>query len=199
MSCCTPYAWAPRDWPEYRDPHIVVMLELHLDRHADPHVLDRAVHDLRGQPGLRVLFEFNDGDHVRRRERLTEPRVLVDRVGGDGRPSGDRHRGDVPAVAAEAHPHRRVEVALAGLAAVDPQLALGAAGPEGRGFRGHCGQHPGGGSGCHLFCSPSASSARLASTAAASVIRATAGSSPPIMNSWDVAEVPATQSAGIRT
>src|SRR3984957_9923639 len=197
MSC-----HAPRYWPEYRDPYVVVMLELDLDRHADPHVLDRAVHDLRRQPDLRVLFKFDDGDHVRHRERVTEPRVDVDGVGGHGRPPGHRLRGDVPAVAAEAHAHRRGDVALAGLAAVDPQLALGAAGPERGGFRGHGRQHPGCGSGRHVFCSlsaSSASSARLASTAAASVIRAMAGSSPAIMNSWDLAEVPATQSAGIRT
>src|ERR1700748_239598 len=116
MSCL-----APRYWPEYRDPYIVVMLEIDLDRHADPHVLDRAIHDLRGQPGLRVLVEFDDGDHVRRRERVTEPRVHVDGVRGHGRPPGHRLRGDIPAAAAEAHPHRRVEVALAGPAAVDPQ------------------------------------------------------------------------------
>src|SRR6202789_4112122 len=119
MSCC-----APRDWPEYRDPHIVVMLELDLDWQADPHVLDRAVHDLRGQPGVRLLVKLDDGDHVRRRERVTEPRVLVNRVGGHGRPPGHGLRADVPAVAAEADPHRGVEVALAGMAAVDPQLPV---------------------------------------------------------------------------
>src|SRR5277367_2129915 len=193
---------APRDWPEYRDPHIVVMLELDLDRQADPHVLDRAVHQLRGQPGVRLLVELDDGDHVWGRERVPEPRVDVDGVGGHGRPPGHRLRGDVPTMAAEAHPHRRVEVVLTGLAAIDPQLALGAAGPERGGFRGHGWQHPVCGSGGHVFCSPyarPASSARLASTPAASVILAMAVSSPPIINSWDVADVPATQSAGIRT
>src|SRR5258708_1031233 len=117
MSC-----GAPRDWPEYRDPHIFVMLELDLDRQADPDVLDRAVHELRGQPGVRLLFKLDDGDQVRRWERVAEPRVDVNGVGGHGRPPGHRLRGDVPAMAAEAHPHRRVEVALAGMAAVDPQL-----------------------------------------------------------------------------
>src|SRR5258707_15593419 len=102
MSCHTPC-----DWPEYRDPYIVVMLENDLDRHADPHVLDRAVHDLRRQPDLRVLFKFDDGDHVRRRERFTEPRVDVYRVGGHGSPSGHRLRGDVPSMAMSTHPHQR--------------------------------------------------------------------------------------------
>src|ERR1700684_1462932 len=182
---------APHDWPEYRGPDIFVMLELYFERDGGPHVLDRAVDQLRGQPGIRLLVKLDDGDHVWRRERVAEPRVDVDGVGGHGRPPGHRLRGDVPAMAAETHPHRRVEVVLTGLAAVDPQLALGAAGPERRGFRGHGRQHPVCGSGGHVFCSLSpcsascASSARLASTAAASVIRATRGSSPPIMNSWD--------------
>src|SRR3984957_11025020 len=120
MSC-----GAPNNWPEYRDPHIFVMLELDLDRQADPHVLDRAVHQLRGQPGVRLLVKLDDGDHVRRRERVPEPRVDVDGVRGHGRPPGHRLRGDVPAMAAEAHPHRWVEVALTGLTPVNSQFALG--------------------------------------------------------------------------
>src|ERR1700691_4690909 len=157
MSCCAPYDWAPydwapRDWPEHRDPHVFVLLELDLDRQADPHVLDRAVHDLRGQPGLLVLGELHDRDHVRYRESLAEPRVMVDREGGHSGPPGHGLRADVPAVAAKAHSHRRVEVALTGLAAVDPQLAVGAAGPERRGLGGHLRQHPVSGSGhrCRL-------------------------------------------------
>src|ERR1700685_148511 len=107
---------APHDWPEYRDPHIFVMLELDLDRHADPHVLDPAVHQLRGQPGVRLLVKLDDGDHVRRRARVAEPRVDVDGVGGHRRPPGYGLRADVPAVTAEADPHRGVEVTLAGVA-----------------------------------------------------------------------------------
>ena len=61
-------------------PHVVVLLEHDLHRHADAHVVGLAADDVGGEPQALLLGQLDDGDHVGRVE-VRVPRLPVDREG----------------------------------------------------------------------------------------------------------------------
>ena len=114
---------------EHREPHVVVLLEGDLDRHADADVVGRAADDVRREAQVVLLGERDERDGVGLGAAV--PRLVVDRE--RVHLAAAAHR---PRARASRLPHsraagqRRVQVVAAGLAAQEPEPAVLAGGPE---------------------------------------------------------------------
>ena len=74
---------------------VLVVLEHDLHRHADPHVLGRAVDDVGGQAQARLLLDLDVGDDVRQLG-TGHPGLVVDGEAGDRGPAAHRLRSRCP-------------------------------------------------------------------------------------------------------
>ena len=124
---------------EHREPDVVDVLEADLDLHADVQRIDVALDEIGREPDRRVFRQGDVGDDVRRRERGV-PHLMVDGEPDDRRPPGQLLGGVGPAAAGRADRRRRADELATVVTPLDPQLPVGAGGPEPRVERGQGGQ-----------------------------------------------------------
>ncbi len=134
------------DRGEQRDPHILVLLEVHGDALADVHVLGRDAGDVGGEVDARCAVDRHVGHRIGRREP-GKPLLVADADADDrGRPGHDAVL-DRGAVTGRADRRRRHRVGVAVGARLDAELAVGARDPEPLVERGDLGEGADG-SGC---------------------------------------------------
>src|ERR1700730_12031362 len=75
-----------RSRPEQRDPHvapgILAVVEHHLDGQSDVNIVGVALDDVGLEAHVVLLVDGDERDHVRQRH-FGQPRLMVDREGGD--------------------------------------------------------------------------------------------------------------------
>jgi len=106
-----------------------MLLEHHLDFHADPYFLYGAAYNIREHIEFGLLDEFDGREDVRNLE-ARHPLLIIHCEGRDAGAPRNRSGAYFAATACGAARKRRVQKAPASLAAADQEPALGARCPE---------------------------------------------------------------------
>jgi hypothetical protein len=95
---------------EEREPDVLERREHDTDRHADAHLLSRAVDAVRDQPEPGLLGQFHDRDDVGLGASLGAPALPVDGEGGDRPPAARLLGADLAGTAVPTIRNRRVKL-----------------------------------------------------------------------------------------